>query len=97
MRLTRMHGSQKVELKFFMTKSSTEKLCPGRKGSAIQLEASYFCGEAENSFGPFIVCTVFPHSAVVIVDPKNNTEFKVNGQRLKSFLTTELASWLKLC
>jgi len=33
--------------------------------------------------------TIFPHGAVLIVDPKNNTEFKVNGQRLKPFLTTE--------
>ena len=29
--------------------------------------------------GPFIVRTVFPHGAVIIVDPKSNTEFKVNG------------------
>ena len=36
--------------------------------------------------------TVFPHGVVVIVDPKSNTQFKVNGQRLKPFLTTKLAS-----
>ena len=33
--------------------------------------------------------TVFPHGAVLIANPKNNTKFKVNGQRLKPFLTTE--------
>ena len=33
--------------------------------------------------------TVFSHGAVIIVDPKNNVKFKVNGQRLKPFLTTE--------
>ena len=38
---------------------------------------------------PFIVRTIFPHGAVLIADPKNNTEFKVNVQRLKPFLTNE--------
>ena len=36
--------------------------------------------------GPFIVKTVFSHGAIEIYDPKNGNEFKVNGQRLKSFL-----------
>ena len=35
--------------------------------------------------GPFVVKTVFPHGAIDIYDPKNRNEFKVNGQRLKSF------------
>jgi len=35
------------------------------------------------------VHTVFPYSAVKISDPKNGSTFKVNGQRLKSFYTTE--------
>ena len=35
------------------------------------------------------MCTVFPHGAVVIFDPKSGDEFKINGQRLKLFLTTE--------
>jgi len=38
---------------------------------------------------PFIVRTIFPHGDVIIVDPKNNAEFKVNGLRLKPFLTTD--------
>jgi len=50
-----------------------------------------FAGKLKTHWsGPFIVRTVFPHGAMIIVDPKNNTEFKVNGQRLKPFLTTEL-------
>ena len=35
--------------------------------------------------GPFIVRTVFLHRAVKICDMKNGSEFKINGQRLKSF------------
>ena len=42
--------------------------------------------------GPFIMRTVFPYGVVIIFDPKSNEEFKVNGQRLKPFLTTEPAS-----
>ena len=39
-----------------------------------------FAGKLKTRWsGPFIVCTVFPHGVVVIVDPKCNTEFKVNG------------------
>ncbi|KAL5560761.1 hypothetical protein UlMin_036972 [Ulmus minor] len=36
--------------------------------------------------GPFLVCTIFPHGAVEIENPKNSDVFKVNGQRLKPFL-----------
>ena len=36
--------------------------------------------------GQFIIKTVYPHGAVKIIDPKDGHEFKVNGQRLKSFL-----------
>lgn len=37
-------------------------------------------------FGPFIVHIVFPYGAIEIKDPKNVVTFKVNGQRLKSYL-----------
>ena len=47
--------------------------------------------------GPFILRTVFPHVAMIIVDPTNNTEFKVNWQRLKPFLTTESHHRLIVC
>jgi len=40
-----------------------------------------FAGKLKTHWsGPFIVHTVFPHGVVVIVDPKSNMEFKVNGQ-----------------
>ena len=34
----------------------------------------------------FVVKTVFPHGVIEIYDPKNENEFKINGQRLKLFL-----------
>jgi hypothetical protein len=36
--------------------------------------------------GPFIVRSVFPYGAIEIEDPKNDTTFMVNGQKLKPFL-----------
>ena len=42
--------------------------------------------------GPFIVQTVFSYGTVKISDPKNDQVFKVNGQRLKPFLATNLES-----
>jgi hypothetical protein len=36
--------------------------------------------------GPFIIRTVFSHGAIEIEDPTNGNTFKVNGQRVKSFL-----------
>ncbi|CAN6704230.1 unnamed protein product [Malus baccata var. baccata] len=36
--------------------------------------------------GPFKVVQTFPHGAVEIENMKNNTSFKVNGQRLKPYL-----------
>ena len=35
--------------------------------------------------GPYIVKTVFPHGAIDIGNPNNDSVFKVNGQRLKPF------------
>jgi len=35
------------------------------------------------------VRTIFSHGAVIIFYPKSGEEFKVNGQKLKPFLTTE--------
>ncbi|XP_057969433.1 uncharacterized protein LOC131158581, partial [Malania oleifera] len=37
--------------------------------------------------GPFVVKTVFPHGAVEILNPQNGNVFKVNGQRLKPFIS----------
>jgi hypothetical protein len=47
------------------------------------------CSQASLSLDgqcPFIIRTVFPHRAIEIEDPKNGNTFKVNGQKLKSFL-----------
>ena len=41
---------------------------------------------------PFTVQTVFSHGVVKISDPKNRQVFKVNRQRLKSFLATDRES-----
>ena len=35
---------------------------------------------------PYIVSCVLPYGAVEIQDPESSATFKVNGQRLKSFL-----------
>jgi hypothetical protein len=35
---------------------------------------------------PFIVTSVSPHGAVALRDPKNGNLFKVNGQRLKTYI-----------
>jgi hypothetical protein len=35
--------------------------------------------------GPFIVRSVFSYRTIEIEDPKNDSTFKVNGQRLKPF------------
>ena len=46
-----------------------------------------FLGKLKSRWtGPFIVKNVFSHNAVEISDTKNENDFKVNGQRLKSFL-----------
>jgi len=77
-----------------MTRLSTEKTLLRRQGSAVQLEASHFRGEVENSLVWTIYCarTIFPHDAVVTVDPKSNTEFKCEWVKTKAILTTEPAS-----
>ncbi|KAI3770488.1 hypothetical protein L6452_01622 [Arctium lappa] len=38
-------------------------------------------------YGPYIVQEVFPHGAVTIQDEKGGASFKVNGQRLKPYIT----------
>ena len=37
--------------------------------------------------GPFVVTNVFPYGTVEIKSDSTNKSFKVNGHRLKSFLT----------
>ena len=67
-----------------------KNFAPGDKVLLYNSRLHIFAGKLKTRWsGPFIVRTVFPHGAVLITDPKNNTEFKVNGQRLKPFLTNE--------
>ena len=49
-----------------------------------------FLGKLQSRWiGPFIVRTVYTHSAIEIENPKNFDMFKVNGQHLKPFLELE--------
>jgi len=74
-----------------------KNFAPGDKVMLYNSRLHIFAGKLKTRWSrPFIVRTVFPHGAVIIIDPKNNTEFTVNGQRLKPFLTTEPASQAEL-
>jgi len=99
MRLMRMHGLQKAELNFFYDQIINRKnFVPGDKALLYNSRLHIFAGKLKTRWsGPFIVRTIFSHGVVVIVDLKSNTEYKVNGQRLKLFLSTEPRSRLKLC
>jgi len=84
----------KSRTKFFHDQLITRKnFAPGDKVLLYNSRLHIFAGKLNTRCsGPFIVRTIFPHGAVIIVDPKNNAEFKVNGQRLKPSLTTEPTS-----
>ena len=81
----------KSRTKLFHDQIITRKnFAPGDRVLLYNSRLHIFAGKLKTRWsGPFIVRTVFPHGAVLIADPKNNTEFKVNGQRLKPFLTNE--------
>ena len=88
MKLMRMLGSPKAKL-FHDQIITRKKFAPGNKILLYNSKLHIFAGMLKTRWsGPFIVRTVFSHCAVINVDPKNNMEFKVNGQRLKPFLTT---------
>ena len=91
MKPMRMLGSPKAKTKSFHDQLITRKnFAPGDKVLLHNSRLHIFAEKLKTRWsGPFIVRTVFPHGAVIIVDLKNNTEFKVNGQRLKPFLTNE--------
>jgi len=40
--------------------------------------------------GPFLVKSVSPHGAVELITPEGDRSFKVNGQRVKPYLSDEL-------
>ena len=59
----------------------------GQKVLLYNSRLHLFSGKLKSRWtGTFVVKTVFPHRAIEIYDPKNGNEFKVNSQRLKSFL-----------
>ena len=69
--------------KFIMRKT----FVPGQKILLYNFRFHLFSGKLKSRWtGSFIVKTVFSHGAVEISDTKNRNDFKVNGQRLKSFL-----------
>jgi len=69
--------------KFIMRKTFVQ----GQKVLLYNSRLHLFPGMLKSRWtGPFVVKIVFPHGAIEIYDPKNDNEFKVNGQRLKSFL-----------
>jgi len=69
--------------KFIMRKT----FVPGQKILLYNSRLHLFSEKLKSIWtGPFIVKTVFSHGAVKIRDTKNGNDFKVNDQRLKSFL-----------
>jgi hypothetical protein len=60
---------------------------PGRKVLLYNSRLHLFPGKLRSRWtDPFIVRSFFSHRAIEIEDPKNDSTFKVNGQRLKPFL-----------
>ena len=78
----------KEKTKVFHNKTILRKsFTPGQKILLYDSKLHLFPGKLRSRWtGPFMVRVVFPHGAVEIEDPKNGVIFKVNGQRLKSFL-----------
>jgi len=69
--------------KFIMRKT----FVPRQKVLLYNSRLHLFSGKLKSRWtGPFIVKTVFSHGVVEISDTKNGNDFKVNGQRLKSFM-----------
>ena len=60
---------------------------PSQKVLLYNYKLHFFLGKLKSRWiGPFFVEIFFPHNAREIENPKNSNIFKVNGQRLKSFL-----------
>ena len=86
-------GSLKTELNSYMTNPFIQKIVPGHKILLYNSRLHLFPGKLKTRWsGPYIVHTVYPHSAIEISDLKSGNMFKVNGQKLKPFYTTESAS-----
>ena len=84
----------KHRTKLFHDKSTNRKnFVPGQKILLYNSRLNLFPGKLKTRWsGPYIIQTIPPHGIIEISDPKNGNIFKVNGQRLKPFYTTELES-----
>ena len=78
----------KARTKFFHDKRifwKTFKI--GQKLLLYNSRLHLFPGKLKSKWnGPFVVKNVYPYGAVEIENPKAGVTFKVNGQRLKSYL-----------
>ncbi|KAK8632141.1 hypothetical protein V6N13_028918 [Hibiscus sabdariffa] len=60
---------------------------PGQQVLLFNSRLKLFPGKLKSRWsGPFIITNVSPHGAITIKSPRDNHEFKVNGQRLKPYL-----------
>ncbi|KAL4348564.1 hypothetical protein GQ457_17G011490 [Hibiscus cannabinus] len=60
---------------------------PGQQVLLFNSRLKLFPGKLKSKWsGPFIITHVSPHGAITIKSPKDDNEFKVNGQRLKLYM-----------
>ncbi|KAL4312940.1 hypothetical protein GQ457_01G012070 [Hibiscus cannabinus] len=60
---------------------------PGQQVLLFNSILKLFPGKLKSRWsGPFIITRVSPHGAITTKSPKDNQEFKVNGQRLKLYM-----------
>ncbi|KAK8676048.1 hypothetical protein V6N13_034102 [Hibiscus sabdariffa] len=60
---------------------------PGQQVLLFNSRLKLFPGKLQSRWsGPFIITHVSPHGAITIKSPKDDNEFKVNGQRLKLYM-----------
>ena len=60
---------------------------PNQKVWLFNSKLRFFPGKLRSRWdGPFVVNQVFPHGAVEILNPRDGSMFKVNGQRLKPYV-----------
>ncbi|KAK9030265.1 hypothetical protein V6N11_031693 [Hibiscus sabdariffa] len=64
---------------------------PGQQVLLFNSRLKLFPGKLKSRWsGPFIITHVSPHGAITIKSPKGNHEFKVNGQRLKLYMSAHV-------
>ncbi|KAK8686450.1 hypothetical protein V6N13_125475 [Hibiscus sabdariffa] len=60
---------------------------PGQQVLLFNSRLKLFLGKLKSRWSdPFIITNVSPHGAITIKSPRDNHEFKVNGQRLKPYM-----------